>query len=74
MSLMILYWIVLENFNRLYYDKFKDLIKNDRDAKLKHLKIFEDIIRWLNIYYNGSNPDYVSKYVLLKLEGKFIDN
>lgn len=65
---------MLKNFNWLYYDKFKDLIKNDRDAKLKHLKIFEDIIIWLNIYYSGSNPDFVSKYVLLKLEGKFIDN
>ena len=65
---------MLKNLTGLYYDKFKDLIKSNRDAKLKHLKIFEDIISWLNIYYSGSNPDFVSKYVLLKLEGKFINN
>lgn len=28
----------------LYYDKFKDLIKNDRDAKLKHLKILRILL------------------------------
>lgn len=51
----------------LYFDKSKDLMKSDKDAEVKYLKIFEDTIKWLDIYFSGRNPDFVPKYKINNL-------
>lgn len=47
------------NLKRDTFKVFKCLYKTSDE--------FDDIIRWLNIYYCGSNPDFVSKYKINNL-------
>ena len=51
----------------LYFDKSKDLDKNDVSAEEKYIKIFEETIKWLDIYFSGRNPDFIPKYKINNL-------
>lgn len=49
----------------LWFCGSKDALKHDFDYEEKRLSIFDDTIRWLDIYFSGGIPDFVPKYRLI---------
>lgn len=50
----------------LWFEGSRDSLKHIGKYEEKDLPIFKDIIKWLDIYFDGKIPDFVPKY---KLEG-----
>ena len=48
----------------LWFDKSKDEHKHVQDCEVKLLPIFEETIKWLDIYFSGKNPNFTPKYLI----------
>lgn len=46
----------------LWFDNTHDSSKHTEKIKEKDLKIFEETEKWLDIYFNGTKPDFTPKY------------
>lgn len=46
----------------LWFDGSRDSSKQIEEYELKDLEIFEDTIKWLDIYFIGENPNFIPKY------------
>ena len=46
----------------LWFDNTHDSYKHTEKIKEKDLKIFEETEKWLDIYFNGTKPDFTPKY------------
>ena len=51
----------------LWFEKTKDDNKHDKNLKEKDLNIFDEVTRWLDIYFSGKNPDFIPKYKIQNL-------
>ena len=51
----------------LWFEGSKDESKHILDCEEKRLPIFEDTIKWLDIYFTGENPGFLPKYRVDKL-------
>lgn len=49
----------------LWFCDSRDALKHKFDYEEKLLPVFDDTIRWLNIYFSGGIPDFVPKYKIL---------
>lgn len=43
----------------------KDMRKHNKDLMQADLKIFDETINWLNIYFSGKEPNFIPKYKVL---------
>lgn len=43
----------------------KDMRKHNKDLMQADLKIFNETINWLNIYFSGKEPNFIPKYKVL---------
>ena len=50
----------------LWFCDSRDALKHKFDYVERLLPVFEDTIRWLDIYFSGKIPDFVPKYKILK--------
>lgn len=48
----------------LWFDGSRDRSKHTVDCEEKLLPVFEDTIRWLDIYFSGREPDFMPAYKL----------
>lgn len=46
----------------LWFEDSNDSIKHNVDCEEKNLKIFDETVEWLDIYFSGRNPDFIPKY------------
>ena len=51
-----------EYLTGLWFEDSRDSSKHIIDCEEKNLEIFEQTSKWLDIYYNGKNPDFIPKY------------
>lgn len=51
----------------LWFEKTKDDYKHDKNLKEKDLNIFDEVTRWLDIYFSGKNPEFIPKYKIRNL-------
>lgn len=51
----------------LWFEKTKDDNKHDKNLKEKDLNIFDEVTRWLDIYFSGKNPEFIPKYKIQNL-------
>lgn len=51
-----------EFLTELWFEDSNDSIKHNVDCEEKDLKIFDETIKWLDIYFSGKNPDFIPKY------------
>ena len=56
-----------EYLTALCFEKSKDISKLCRDCEEKITPIFEDAIRWLDMYFGGKVPDFTPKYKIENL-------
>lgn len=56
-----------ENLTGLYFESSKQLSKNPMDCKEKDLAIFSKTVLWLDIYFQGREPDFIPKYKIANL-------
>lgn len=49
----------------LWFCDSRDALKHKFDYEERLLPVFDDTIRWLNIYFSGGIPDFVPKYKIL---------
>lgn len=52
------------NLKGLWFEKSKDEHKHVQDCEVKLLPIFEETIKWLDIYFSGKNPNFTPKYLI----------
>lgn len=46
------------NLTGLYFAKSNDETKHQKEYEIKNLPIFEETIKWLDIYFSGNIPDF----------------
>ncbi len=46
----------------LWFENSKDNLKHNKEYQKKDLKIFDETIKWLDIYFSGKDPDFTPKY------------
>ena len=51
----------------LWFEGSKDESKNNLNCEEKILPIFEDTMKWLDVYFTGKEPDFLPKYRVDKL-------
>ena len=51
-----------EYLTGLWFIGSRDSLKHITNCEEKKLPIFEDTIKWLDIYFSGKNPDFTPKY------------
>lgn len=51
---------------RLFFAESHDAVKGGVQAEEKRLPIFEQTVRWLDIYFGGAEPDFTPEY---RIEG-----
>ena len=51
-----------EYLTGLWFEDSRDSSKHIIDCEEKNLEIFEQTSKWLDIYFNGKNPDFIPKY------------
>ncbi len=51
-----------EYLTGLWFVESKDASKHIMDCEEKMLPVFEDTMKWLDIYFSGNEPDFVPKY------------
>lgn len=56
-----------EYLTGLYFENSNDAKKHVCDCVNKNLDIFKCTIKWLDIYFSGSNPDFTPKYKINNL-------
>lgn len=55
-----------EYLTGLWFSKSRDEKKHHDEYQEKNLKIFSETEKWLDLYFQGRNPDFIPKY---KIEG-----
>lgn len=56
-----------EYLTGLWIKDSRDDSKHKLDCEEKDLPIFDETIRWLNIYFDGKNPNFIPKYKINNL-------
>ena len=56
-----------EYLTGLYFEGSNDSSKHEKDCEEKMLPIFEETIKWLDIYFRGENPKFIPKYKINNL-------
>ncbi len=56
-----------EYLTGLWFENSKDTLKHKTDCKEKYLPIFQETIKWLDIYFSGNNPNFIPKYKINNL-------
>ena len=56
-----------EYLTGLWFDKSKDYSKYLEEAEEKELPIFDETIKWLDIYFDGKEPNFTPKYKIENL-------
>ncbi len=51
----------------LWFDGSKDMKKHEGNFEEKNLSIFDETIKWLDIYFSGKNPNFVPKFKIQNL-------
>jgi len=51
----------------LWFDKSKDAAKHTVDGTERMLPVFEETMRWLDLYFGGGVPDFVPAYYIENL-------
>lgn len=51
-----------ESLTGLWFEGSRDSSKHTMNCEEKNLEIFQEISRWLDIYFGGKNPDFIPKY------------
>lgn len=51
----------------LSFIRSKDFLKHSINCSEEKLPIFEETIKWLDIYFSGKNPNFIPKYKLNNL-------
>lgn len=46
------------NLTGLYFEKSNDETKHQKEYEIKKLPVFEETIKWLDIYFSGNIPDF----------------
>lgn len=56
-----------EYLTGLWFEGSRDISKHKTDCEEKDLPIFRETSRWLDIYFNGENPNFTPKYKIENL-------
>ncbi len=56
-----------ENLTGLWFEGSRDTSKHILECEEKELEIFTETKKWLDIYFNGENPDFIPKYKINNL-------
>lgn len=56
-----------EYLTGLYFEGSNDSSKHEKNCEEKQLPIFEETIKWLDIYFRGENPNFIPKYKINNL-------
>ena len=56
-----------EYLTGLWFDKSKDYSKHLEEAEEKELPIFDETVKWLDIYFDGKEPNFTPKYKIENL-------
>ena len=56
-----------EYLTGLWFENSRDSSKHIGDFEEKDLPIFEETSKWLDIYFSGTNPNFVPKYKIENL-------
>ena len=51
----------------LWFEGSKDCVKHNIELEERDLEIFDETIKWLDIYFNGEKPDFIPKYKIENL-------
>ena len=51
-----------EYLTGLWFDGSKDALKHVTDCEEKLLPVFEDTVKWLDIYFSGKSSNFIPKY------------
>ena len=51
-----------EYLTGLWFEGSRDVSKHIMNCEEKRLPIFEETIKWLDIYFSGREPDFIPKY------------
>ena len=51
-----------EYLTGLWFEGSRDVSKHIMNCEEKRLPIFEETIKWLDIYFSGRKPDFITKY------------
>ena len=51
----------------LWFEKSEDTIKHVTACEEKELPVFRETCRWLDLYFEGKNPDFMPKYTIKNL-------
>ena len=51
-----------ENLTAVCFEDGKDYMRYIKECEEKELPIFDETIRWLDIYFQGRNPGFIPKY------------
>ena len=51
----------------LFFEGSHDDVKHCGEFEEKPLPIFDDAVRWLDIYFSGNQPDFTPKYKIENL-------
>lgn len=56
-----------EYLTGLWFEGSRDCLKHKMELEEKNLEIFDETIKWLNIYFSGKKPDFIPKYKIKNL-------
>ena len=56
-----------ESLTGLWFEGSRDTSKHILECEEKELEIFTETKKWLDIYFNGDNPDFIPKYKINNL-------
>lgn len=56
-----------EYLTGLFFEDSKDFSKNRIDCKEKELDVFKQTSKWLDIYFSGTNPNFIPRYKIENL-------
>ena len=56
-----------EYLTGLWFLGSKDSMKHETNCEEKYLPVFEETIKWLDLYFSGKKPDFTPKYIINNL-------
>lgn len=64
-------WLISDGevLTGLWFADAKDVLNLIDDCEEKNLLIFEETVKWLDIYFQGKEPDFMPKYRVENLTG-----
>ena len=51
-----------EYLTGLWFEGSRDVSKHELNCEEKNIPIFNEVSKWLDIYFSGENPDFIPKY------------